>query len=165
MTEINTHKPYGYLLAGVLATVFLLWPPNEPSPSGLLNARIENGSLTYKTSKGSDYLIFNGKSVSCIGGDFIGGRNCPGLLPYGMVSLDNCTASFVTVKSRFGIDVEFLTSMTCKDKSLPQLTEDELRARRINMRKSYFHFVMPGAALIIFIFGSIYIHSTRKTHP
>ena len=165
MKKQDAYKPYAYLLVSILAIMFLLWPPNEPSPSESLNTRIENGTLTYKSSKGSPYLLFNGTTVSCGAGDFIGDQNCPGLLPYGMVSLENCTASFTTVRSRFGVDVEFLTSMTCKDKPLPQLTKDELRARRVNMRSSFFYPIMPGYALLILIFGSFYIHSTRRTNP
>ena len=165
MKKQDTYKPYAYLLVSILAIMFLLWPPNEPSPKESLNTRIENGTLTYKSSKGSTYLLFNGATVSCRAGDFIDDQNCPGLFPYGMVSLENCTASFTTVRSRFGLDVEFLTSMTCKDKPLPQLTKDELRARRVNMWSSFFYPIMPGYALLILIFGSFYIHSTRRTNP
>jgi hypothetical protein len=162
MKQQDNRKPYAYLLLVISVVMFFLWPPSEPSLSDLLNTRVENGALVYKTSKGSDYLLFNGKAVSCSGGDFISRQQCPGLLPYGKVSLDSCTASFTTVRSRFGLDVEFLTSMTCKDKPLPQLTKDELRAHRINMRSSYFYPIMPGTALLIFIFGSLHIHSTRR---
>lgn len=165
MTKPDAYKPYAYLLMSILALMFLLWPPNEPSPSDLLNTRIENGTLTYTSSKGSDQLLFNGKALSCSAGDFIGNQNCPGLLPYGMVSLENCTASFTTVRSRFGIDVEFLTSLTCKDKLLPQLSKDELSARRVKTRNSFYYPIMPGYALLILIFGSLYINLTRRKTP
>lgn len=158
----DNQNPYAYLMLIVFFVMFFSWPPSEPSPSDLLNSRFENGTLTYKTSKGNDYLIFNGTTLSCGGGDFFGSQQCPGLLPYGKVSIDNCTATFTTVKSRFGIDVEFLTSMSCKNQDIPQLSKDELRARRENMRSSSFFPIMPGTALLIIFFGSLYIKSTRK---
>jgi hypothetical protein len=164
MRKKDICKPYVYLLASILVIMFLLWPPNELSPSDLLNTRIENGTLAYKTSKGSGYLIFNGKTVSCSGGDFFGGQQCPGLLPYKKEPIDKCTATFTTMRSRFGIDVEFLTSMACQDRPLPQLNADELHAYRTNMRNSYFYYFMPGAALLILIFGSLYIHSNKGSN-
>jgi hypothetical protein len=158
----DNNTPYAHLLVAIPLIAFLLWPPNEPSPSDLLNTRLENGTLTYKTSKGSGYLLFNGKTVSCSGGDFFGGQQCPGLLPYGKVSLDKCTASITTVRSRFGFDVDFATSITCKDKPLPQLSKDELRARRINQRDSFFHATIPGLAFLFVIFGILHIRSASQ---
>ena len=161
MKEENNLKLYGYIFMAMMASTFLLWPPNEPSPNELLNSRLENGTATYKSSKGNDFLVFNGRSISCIGGDFYGGRYCPGLLPYGKVSIENCIATFTTVKSRFGVGVEVLTSMSCKDKSLPHFTEDALRARRISNYNSELYYNIPGAALMILIIGLHYIRSTK----
>lgn len=162
MKPQEKHKPYAYLLPVIPLIAFSLWPPNEPSPSDLLNTRFESGTLTYKTSKGSGYLLFNGKAVSCTGGDFLGGKQCPGLLPYGNIPLDQCTASFTTVRSRFGFDVEFLTSMTCKDKPLPQLAEDELRADRISQRYYFFYAIIPGLVLLFLLFGFLHVRSVGQ---
>lgn len=161
MKRLDARELYGLIFAAVMASVFLLWPPNEPSPTDLLNSRVEIGVATYKSSKGNDFVVFNGRSVSCVAGDFAGGRYCPGLMPYGRVSLENCRAVFATVRSRFLVDVEVLISMSCKGKPLPYFTEDALRARRVNYYDTQKYFVMPGAALMIVLLGVYYIRSTK----